>query len=96
MKQGKIWAAFFVAIAPLLFNSAAHACAVCIFGAAGDPLTDAFNWSILFLMAMPYTILVSIVGFLFYSHRRAVKKARSEAEKAPILRLAWIHKESGR
>ncbi len=96
MKQGKIWAALFVAIAALLFNSAAHACAVCIFGAAGDPLTDAFNWSILFLMAMPYTILVSIAGFLFYSHRRAVKKARSEAEKAPILRLAWIHKESGR
>ena len=96
MKQGKIWAALFVAIAPLLFNSAAHACAVCIFGAAGDPLTDAFNWSILFLMAMPYTVLVSIAGFLFYSHRRAVRKARGDIARAPILRLVWIHKESGR
>ena len=96
MKSRFFLQAVSVAITPVLFDSAAHACAVCIFGAAGDPLTDAFNWSILFLMAMPYTILVSIVGFLFYSHRRAVKKARSEGEKAPILRLAWIHKESGR
>ncbi|HEY3302475.1 MAG TPA: hypothetical protein VGL70_02945 [Candidatus Binatia bacterium] len=78
------------------FQNAAHACAVCIGGAAGDRLTDAFNWSVLFLMAMPYTILVSVAGFFFYSYRRAAKKTGGETEKAPVVNLAWTHKESGR
>lgn len=79
----------------LAFHSAAHACSVCLNGAGGARLTDAFNWSVIFLMAMPYTILFSVVGFFFYAYRRAAKKAR-EAESAPALELAWIHKESGR
>lgn len=85
-----------IGLAPVLFPAVAQACAVCIGGAAGDRLTDAFNWSVLFLMAMPYTILFSVIGFFFYSYRRAAKKARGETEKGTPLRLAWIHKESGR
>jgi hypothetical protein len=85
-----------IGLAPMVFHGAADACAVCINGAAGDRLTDAFNWSVLFLMAMPYTILFSVIGFFFYSHRRAAKKARGETAKGTLIRLAWIHKESGR
>ena len=85
-----------IGLAPVLFPAVAQACAVCIGGATGDRLTDAFNWSVLFLMAMPYTILFSVIGFFFYSYRRAAKKTRGETEKGRPLRLAWIHKESGR
>ena len=85
-----------IGLAPVVFHGAAHACAVCINGAAGDRLTDAFNWSVLFLMAMPYTILFSVIGFFFYSYRRAEKRARGETEKGTFLRLAWNNKESGR
>lgn len=85
-----------IGLAPVLFPAVAQACAVCIGGAAGDRLTDAFNWSVIFLMAMPYTILFSVIGFFFYSYRRAAQKARGETEKETPLRLAWIHKESGR
>jgi cbb3-type cytochrome oxidase subunit 3 len=57
---------------------AAHACAVCINGAGGEKLLDAFNWSVLFLMAMPYTILFGVIGFFVYAYRRAAKKQRAE------------------
>jgi len=82
--------------AGVLFHGAAHACSVCIGGAAGDRLTDAFNWSVLFLMAMPYTLLFSVAGYLFFIHRRAAKKSAAESQDAPGLNLAWNHKESGR
>lgn len=76
---------------------AALACAVCVTGAANDPVTDAFNWSVLFLMATPYTVVGSIVGWLAYAHWRAgAKKDGATKKKAPVLRLAWIHKESER
>ena len=97
MKQGKNCAALFVAVATVVAAAAAHACAVCVAGAADDPLTDAFNWSVLFLMAMPYTVVGSIAAWLFYAHRRASAKQREgRGKRAPILRLAWIHKESGK
>ena len=85
-----------IGLAPMVFHGVAQACAVCIGGAAGDRLTDAFNWSVLFLMAMPYTMLLSVAGFFFYSYRRAARKAGEEAAKTPVLNLAWTHKESGR
>jgi hypothetical protein len=74
---------------------AAHACAVCVTG-AGDPTADAFNWSVLFLMAMPYLVVGSIGGGLFYSYRRAAAK-REQAETAePLVHLAGHEKESER
>ncbi|HEX9445341.1 MAG TPA: hypothetical protein VGA73_14555 [Candidatus Binatia bacterium] len=87
-------------LAPLSFYGAAEACSVCINGAAGQQLTDAFNWSVLFLMAMPYTIVFSIAGFFFFAYRRAAQKAETTAREteagAPALPLAWSPKESGR
>ena len=83
--------------AALLFPAAAQACAVCLTGLAdGDPVANAFNWSILFLMAMPYAIVGSIAGWLFYAHRRAAKRRAAAEGKPSFLRLAWINKESGK
>lgn len=84
--------------APVLFFPVlALACAVCVTGAADDPVTDAFKWSVLFLMATPYTIVGSIAGWLVYTHwRAAAKKSGGLKKKTPFLRLAWIYKESGR
>ena len=84
------------AAAPVLFRGAAHACAVCLTGGDNYPLTDAFNWSVIFLMAMPYTVLGSIGAFLFYHYRRSAKKASEPNERTMIAPLTWIHKESGR
>ncbi len=71
------------------FHGSAHACSVCINGAAGDRLVDAFNWSVIFLMAMPYTIVFTIIGFFVYAYRRAAQKQRAEdarAEEARVFR----------
>ncbi|OGQ78889.1 MAG: hypothetical protein A3F90_09330 [Deltaproteobacteria bacterium RIFCSPLOWO2_12_FULL_60_19] len=96
MKLSFFLSALLAAAAPVLFHSAAHACAVCLSGSADDPLTDAFNWSVLFLMAMPYTVLGSIGAFLFYNYRRSTKRASEPSARTTIAPLTWIHKESGR
>jgi hypothetical protein len=81
----------------VLFNGAstAHACSVCITGAS-DPSADAFNWSVFFLMAAPYTVVGSIAGWLFYNHRRsAAAQQKSEAVQPPV-QIAFNPEESGR
>jgi hypothetical protein len=85
-----------IGLAFVVLPAAARACAVCIGGAAGDRLTDAFNWSVLFLMAMPYSILAAVAGFFYYNHRRAAKKSGAKIEATPVFNFAWLHKESGR
>src|SRR3989441_7862689 len=50
----------------------AQSCAMC--GASfgpNDPTSRAFSWSILFLMAAPYTIVFTVAGVMFYMYRRA-------------------------
>ena len=86
-----------VVAAALLVPIAVQACAVCLTGISGDdPVADAFNWSVLFLMATPYTVVGSVGGWLFYTHRRAARKRGGVMEKAPVLNLVLISKESGR
>jgi heme/copper-type cytochrome/quinol oxidase subunit 2 len=75
----------FVAGTVILFLPAVvQACAVCWIGASSpdDPMSHAFNWSILFLMAMPYTIVGLIVGWLIYTYRRAHGQ-KEGARRAP-------------
>ena len=74
--------------------SITQACAVCVTG-TNDPVTDAFNWSVLFLMATPYLVVGSIAGWLFYNYRRAAKK-REQTTAEPLVHLSWNQKESGR
>ena len=84
----------FVLASALFFPAIVLACAVCVSGGgANDPLNDAFNWSVLFLMATPYTVVGSVAGWLVYTHwRAAAKKNGGLRKKTPFLSLAWIHK----
>ena len=64
----------------------AQGCAMC--GTAftkDDPVTRAFNWSVLFLIAMPYTIFGLAAGWLFLAHRRRGRH-RAEVIALPITR----------
>ena len=49
--------------------SLASACAVCITGADGS-VAEAYDWSVLFLMATPYLVMGTIAGYLLYLYRR--------------------------
>jgi hypothetical protein len=73
------------------FSGTAEACSVCISGVAGERLMDAINWSVVFMMAMPYAVLFSVLGFFVYAYRRAAKTARAEerrVEELPVLNPA--------
>ena len=95
LKRNTLFTSLLAGLAVVLAPALAHACAVCWTG-DGDPTADAFNWSVLFLMATPYTVVGSIAGWLFYSYRRAAaKRSQGQATESP-LHLAWSEKESGR
>ncbi|MGH7928662.1 MAG: hypothetical protein ACREQV_12795 [Candidatus Binatia bacterium] len=74
----------------------ARACAVCLSGAGGS-VADAYDWSVLFLMATPYLVMGSIAGYLVYAYRRAAAKQEQEAAvgEAPV-HLALDQKESAK
>jgi len=96
MKRRHIFSLVLAFALTFMVRALALGCSVCLDGADGhDPLTDAFNWSVLFLMAMPYAIVAAIAGWIFYRHRSARKQEMLE-KKTPVLHLAWNDKESGR
>jgi hypothetical protein len=69
----------------------AQSCAMCgsSFGGADDPLQRAFSWSILFLMAAPYTLFATAAGFIFYKYRRAGRP------RAAVIPLSWRRRPAG-
>jgi hypothetical protein len=73
----------------------AHACSVCLTG-ANDPTADAFNASVLFLMATPYAVVGSIGGGLFYAYRRKLAKPEPEQIEQPVVQLRLNQEEVGR
>jgi hypothetical protein len=76
----------------LLAPTLAHACAVCLTGAGDDSVTEAFNMSVLFLMATPYAVVGGIVSCLIYVKRG--KDVKAEPGGEPAMPLATIQKES--
>lgn len=48
------------------------ACAV--LGAENERIVEAFNWTVVFLMAMPYVILATVAGWIFYRYTRSSRK----------------------
>ena len=74
----------------------AMACTVCA-GGASDTTIEGYNASVLFLMATPYLVMGSIVGGIFFTYRRALKKrAEMAAIEQPIGQLAWNQEEGRR
>lgn len=39
-----------------------------------DPINKGFNWSILFMMAMPFTVFGLVGGTVYFHYRRANRK----------------------
>ena len=65
----------------------AQGCAMC--GTAfthDDPVTRAFSWSVLFLIAMPYTVFGLAAGWLFLAYRRRGGRRRAEVITLPRTR----------
>ena len=82
-------------VALISSSSVALACSVCVTAAANDPTTDAYNSSVLFLMATPYLVVGSVAGWLVYAYRRAATRGEQNEDVKPV-HLAWNQKESGR
>jgi hypothetical protein len=73
----------------------AHACSVCWDLSSNDLSSRAMNWSILFLMAMPFTIVGSIGGWLVYKYRHAPKAGRQRpASGRPVPTPQLIQEEN--
>lgn len=84
-----------VLLALVVAPALAAACSVCVTG-DNDPTAHAFNWSVLFLIATPYTVVGSIAGWLFYKYRRAAGQSNDAAAGRPALHVTWNQEESGR
>jgi hypothetical protein len=65
----------------------AQSCAMCAssFG-PNDPVTKAFNWSIIFLMAAPYTLFGTVAGYVFFTYWRAAGRRRADVVELPAVR----------
>jgi hypothetical protein len=90
LQKNILTASCLVLLAPAL----ARACAVCLTGAGDDSVTEAFNLSVLFLMAAPYAVVGGIVGCLIYVQRGKAAQTKSEPDGNPAMPLATIQKES--
>ena len=44
------------------------------FGGESERIVEAFNWTVVFLMAMPYVILGGVAGWIFYRYTRSSRK----------------------
>jgi hypothetical protein len=96
MQVRKLTALFVLVAASFARLPLAHACAVCLTGADGA-VADAYDWSVLFLMAMPYLVMGSVAGYLVYAYRRAAAEKEQEAARGEAgIYLSLDQKESGR
>ena len=75
-------------IGPLLFPQLAWACPNCKEALANDAqqggdLVQGFFWSILFMMSMPFAILGTFSGYMYYEVRKARGSRREETSSPP-------------
>jgi hypothetical protein len=76
-------------------HAAAQGCAMCgtVLG-AGDARANAFKWSILFLMVVPYALAGAVAGWLYLSVRRSRAASRAGRLDADAGGLTTDYKES--
>ena len=83
-----VTAVLLVALAVLVTGTSALAqsCAMCgsSFGPQ-DPTQRAISYSILFLMAAPYSLFAVVAGWLYFMYRRAPGRRR-----ASVFHLPWV------
>ena len=70
-----------LALLGLLGPGASHAlaqgCAMCGTALKDDQLGQAFGWSVLFLIAAPYSVVGLLGGYIFYSYWRPAGRRRA-------------------
>lgn len=72
---------FSLALFGLLGPGASHAlaqgCAMCGTALKDDAVGRAFGWSVLFLIAAPYTVVGVLGGYIFYAYWRPAVRRRA-------------------
>ena len=63
-----------IAMLVLVMPTIANACAVCGLG-PNDNAGHAFNTSVLFMMAVPYTTVIIIGGLVYFAWRKAQRRS---------------------
>lgn len=58
-----------IGLVSLLLPNTLDACPAC--KNLDEPIAKGFNWSVLFMMAMPFTVVGVIGGSVYYHFRRA-------------------------
>jgi len=70
-----------LALLGLLGPGASHAlaqgCAMCGTALKDDQLGQAFGWSVLFLIAAPYSVVGLLGGYIFYAYWRPTVRRRA-------------------
>ncbi|NIO10548.1 MAG: hypothetical protein GTO40_22085 [Deltaproteobacteria bacterium] len=64
--------------------------------AVENPMSHSLNWAVLFLIAMPYTIVASVIGWIIYLTWKGNQKRDKVRKHSPIMRLIVTPKEGGR
>jgi len=74
--------------------AAAVACPLCKDAIANDPVAAAFNSTTEFMIAVPFLLIGSIGGWIFYRYWRSARDANAP-ERAPVTwGPVWREKES--
>ena len=68
IRQILLWI-LLIGIVGLIIPITLEACPAC--KNLDEPIARGFNWSVLFMMAMPFTVFGIIGGSVFYCYRRA-------------------------
>jgi len=55
-------------------------------GAENEHITEAFNWTVVFLMAMPYVIIGGVAGWIFYQYTRSSQKKVTDDPDLHVLK----------
>ncbi len=91
----KTWISLSTALIASALPRIVFACSVC-FSGDDDAVTHAFNGSVFFLLAAPYTIAGSIAACLVIAYRRAAAKREAEEKEKALGQLVLNQEESGR
>ena len=70
-------AALLALLGPGASHALAQGCAMCGTALKDDTLGRAFSWSVLFLIAAPYSVVGLLGGYIFYAHWRPDARRRA-------------------
>ena len=71
-----------ISLALIPAQALAQGCAMCKTALSGseDPLAVGIFWSVMLMMTMPFVLLASVGGWIFYTYRNASRSPHPPAE----------------